>query len=518
MFSAWLVALHDDFGPLQFCVRPEHPHTGLEANGAVTGTRHVSVVQHGFPVHHNPVRGDVDVTDQNVLTVLAFGHHHLRLTGRREILLCCRSRECKIHVTLMPDGVGVCDRQLGCRLRFLGLAKALDIDEFRVWHAFSLGWCGYNFPHYLMPGILVILAYTYWTMPDYITVENAANLLVNGGFEEETPPGQDPIGWEFRQLLHAVPPVSAGDSCPVNTDLLLATDRPRNGWFREVSPQRQPGYRSHIQFTIAGEYAEVRPTLFNRIGFNPFDIGQYPLPPFTSAFQQTAFSAYPDDLAYTLTFSVEVLRGRGRIETYQEWAGTAGQIYRINDAGGDATNNRDLVITGLGESAWRRFTFNGRFGWFVPGVGVPVRTDQYLLGPVLRFVKQSQDAFVLRFTACGVYRGHYTEVPYGGDLTHLLAPRGMVFISHGERCPPGFREMLLSSVFLKVTSKDDVLTTGGSETHTHNMPVKSVSQARTSGFQDSAQREITRADDHSHPIGEGLSVPPSRVVAVCVRY
>jgi len=354
-------------------------------------------------------------------------------------------------------------------------------------------------------------------MPDYITVDNASNLMINGGFEEDTPVGSDPVGWVFRDVLFSAPAVSAGDVCPVNTDLLQATDRPRNSWFRDVVPQRQPGYRSFVQFTVAGDFLEIRPDLFNRSGFNPFAIGQLPLPPFSPAFQQPAFVSYFDDLAYNLTFSIEVLRGRGRIETYQEWQGT-NQVYAINDAGADATSARDLIVTGLGEGAWTRLSFNGRFGWFVPGVGIPARVDQYLLGPVLRFTKQSQDAFVFRFTACGAYRGHYTEVPYAGNLAYLMEPRGTIYISHGSKCPPGFREADLSSDFLKVTSDNDVMTTGGSETHTHNMPVKAVSLAKTSGFQDSAQREITRATDHSHPVGEGLSVPPSRTVAVCIKY
>lgn len=357
-------------------------------------------------------------------------------------------------------------------------------------------------------------------MPDYASVENAPALNINGGYEEETPLGEVPIGWRFRDTTFELQEVAAGETCPVNINQLLSSDLTRNSWFREVSPQRHPGYRSYVVFTNAAGFFEISPSMFNRMGYDPFNIGQTP-PPFTGAFQQRPFSAYADDLDYTMAFSIEVLSGRGRIETYQEWqGGTIANpvIHQINDAGLDATNDKDLVVTQLGVGGWRRFIFTGRFGWFSASPPPVARVDQYLIGPVLRFTKQSQDAFVFRLSACGIYRGHYADVPYAGDLSYLAEPRGIVYISYGGQCPPGFREMELESRFLKITSADDGGELGGSTTHVHSMPVDSVNQSKSSAFQDNPQKDITRASDHSHPIGEGLSVPPSRSVAVCIKY
>lgn len=357
-------------------------------------------------------------------------------------------------------------------------------------------------------------------MPDFISVDNAPSLIINGAYEEATPAGEDPIGWLLRNVAFAAPAVAAGDVCPVNLDLLLATNQTRNSWYREVSPQKQPGYRSFLNMTVAADYLEIMPHLFNRMGFNPFNIGQTRVPPFTPAFNQSVIASYFDDLDYTVTFSIEVLGGKGRIETYQAWqGGTLGTPieYAINEAGLDATTDKDLVVTQLGTGGWQRLTFTGRFGWFT-SAGSPARVDQYLLGPVLRFIKQSQDAFTFRITAFSVVRGHYTEIPYAGDLSYLMEPRGMIYLSYGGQCPPGFREATMESTFLKVTSQDDVMSTGGSETHVHTIPVDTVNQAVSSGFKDQAQKEITRTDDHSHPVGEGISVPPSRSVAVCVKY
>lgn len=355
-------------------------------------------------------------------------------------------------------------------------------------------------------------------MPDHITVENAPSLAINGGFEEETPLGEDPIGWVFDNVSFYTPRVDAGSVCPVDKTLLLDEDVVRNSWYREVSPQRQPGYRSFLNMTVAAGTIEARIDLSNVLGsFDPYYMGQKRYPPYTTVGNVDPLHAVSfDDIDYTLTFSIEVLRGMGRIEVYQAWWDQAAQtLQRLNDAGQDATTaGYDLLVTNLRESSWQRLTFNGRFGWKTAGT----RYLHYLLGPTLRFTKQSHDAFVFRFSACGVYRGHYSEVPYGGDLSRLMIPPGTVCITYGDTCPPGFREAELESNFLKITSANDIGTTGGSETHTHEMPVKAVDLAKTSGFQDQAKRDITRASDHSHPVGDGISIPSARRVGVCVRY
>lgn len=361
-------------------------------------------------------------------------------------------------------------------------------------------------------------------MSDQITVLNTPSLNLNGGFEEETPIGEDPVGWIFSGGVFFVPTVAAGDICPVDVSALQDTSGVQNTWQREVDPQRYPGYRSRVRVTISAATSfECLALLANKQYFQMFNSGNTIQPPYGALFAEEPFAADADDLPYTISFSVQVLGGRGKIETFQRWKNGAAPFtptfYDLNNAGRliTAPNQApDLVVTNLGIGDWRRFSFAGRFGWFLSGAP-HARGDDYLYGPVLRFTRQSSDAFVVRITACKVARGQYTEVPYEGDLSYLLEPRGTIYLGYGKRCPPGFRERDMESRFLKVTSQDNVDDIGGSTTHIHNIPVKSVDQAVTSAFQNSASRDITRTNDHSHPVGDGLSVPPSRTVSVCVK-
>lgn len=358
-------------------------------------------------------------------------------------------------------------------------------------------------------------------MPDHIDVQHAVPLVCNGGFEEDTPAGELPVSWLIRNAQFLPLEVATGDACPVDVTVQRDQGALINTWSREVAPQRQPGYRSYLRFSIgSADAVDLRLEVAQRQYFQPYDPGTVQ-PPYPVGYVWGPFANYPDDMPYTWSFSMEVLGGRGRVETFQEWQdGTpaAPVIRQINDAGQDlGSADPDLIITSMGAQGWRRLTFNGRFGWYAAPSPV-IRNQQYLLGPVLRFTRQSADAFVFKISACGLYKGHYTDVPYPGDLSHLVHPRNIVYFNYGQECPPGFRALQLESRFIKAASRQaDVLTTGGSQTHTHTIPSDSVDQSRSSGFRDSPDKSITRAADHSHPLTDGPSAAPSRVVNVCVR-
>jgi len=359
-------------------------------------------------------------------------------------------------------------------------------------------------------------------MPDYLSIEDVAPLNINGGFEEVTPEGETPTGWDLRNVERRVSSVGdPNDSCGVDDTLLSTQAAFPNFYRRIVEPQDFPGYRSYIRINV-GDVSpfEARPNLANLQYFRAYQtLGDQP--PYTGG--QTPYAAYADDLRYTIGFSVQVLAGKMRLETFTEWD-DSGTTRQVNDDGEevDVNGNPDLLAASIGPGSWRRFSFAGRFGRVLPVGGGPAAfsPQAFLLGPVLRFTKVSADALVLKFTSCLVVPGNYSELAYPGDLSYYIDPRNIIMITYGSRCPPGMRELELDKArFIKLTSTgSEVGTTGGSATHTHELGDDLLTNAISKTTLPTDKSSIRPTDPHIHTTGPGLSLPPSRIVTLCVRY
>jgi len=358
-------------------------------------------------------------------------------------------------------------------------------------------------------------------MPDYLSVADCVPLNLNGGMEESTPEGETPMGWDLRNATRRVASVGdPNDACGVDDTLLSTQAAFPNFYRRIVEPQAFPGYRSHLRVNV-GDVSpfEARPNLANLQYFRAYQTtGDQP--PYSGG--QTPYAAHADDLRYTIGFSVQVLAGKVRFETFAEW-NDAGTVRQINDAGEEVGVNGDpdLLAASIGPGEWRRFSFAGRFGRVLP-VGGPLafQPAAHLLGPVLRFTKTSADALVFKFTSCLVVPGNYDELAYPGDLSYYLDPRNIVMITYGTQCPPGMRELELDeSRFIKFADKaEDAGTTGGTATHTHVLDedLKNNQTSKTTLPTDKPSMRPT--DPHSHTMGPGLSIPSARVVTLCVKY
>jgi hypothetical protein len=360
-------------------------------------------------------------------------------------------------------------------------------------------------------------------MPDYLTIADAVPLNQNGGFEETTPEGEVPVGWDLRNVERRLSSVAdPNDDCGVDETLLSTQASFPNFYRRIVEPQPFPGYRSYIRVNV-GDVSpfEARPNLANLQYFRAYQTTGANQPPYTGG--QTPYAAYADDLRYTVGFSVQVLAGKARFETYVEW-NDAGTIRGVNDAGEEVDVNGvpDLIASSIGPGGWRRFGYAGRFGRVVPAGGGPVafQPSAYMVGPVLRFTKISADALVFKFSACLVVPGNYTELAYPGDLSYYLDPRNIIMITYGPVCPPGMRELELDSArFIKFTSVgSEVGTDGGSATHTHEIGDDLLNNEISKTSLPADKPSIRPSDPHVHLAGPGLSLPPSRVVTLCVRY
>ena len=84
-----------------------------------------------------------------------------------------------------------------------------------------------------------------------LTDDSIPNLLVNGGFEEETPDGYDPVCWSIRNARATSSiTLTADDSCPNNLSQLSAGAEQSNLWTRVTQPQRYPGYRTFLRLVV----------------------------------------------------------------------------------------------------------------------------------------------------------------------------------------------------------------------------------------------------------------------------
>lgn len=353
-------------------------------------------------------------------------------------------------------------------------------------------------------------------MIEHVSVENAPSLILNGGFEEATPVGDTPIGWRFRNVgVHpSLLPAEETDACHVDKNQLTTQVTLQNFWQREVAAQKYPGYRSHIRFNMGSPDAiEVEALLLNLQAYNPWrtSSNQVPYPD-----DRTPFAAYADDLRYSTGFSIKVLGGVGKISTYAMWDNNGTEV-GINDDGGDVGSvDPDLIVTNIKAADWRRFTFAGRFGRLV---APPMHARAHLRGVVFRFEKLTGDPFVFLFSAANVVAGNYRDVPYIGDLSYLLDPRGVVRPSWGGVLPPGFREADLSQdLFLKAT--DDMaktLTTGGDQFHIHELGAAELNLQTTRSRDAGSPRPSMQVSEHVHDVGPGVSTPPNRTVGLGIK-
>lgn len=351
---------------------------------------------------------------------------------------------------------------------------------------------------------------------EHASVLNAPSILINGGFEENTPVGLVPIGWTFRNVgVHPslLSPEEA-EACQVDKQQLTTQVTLQNFWQREVVAQRYPGYRSYLRLNMGSPTAmELQANLLNLQAFNPWLTGnlQVPYPD-----DRQPFAAYADDSRYTLGFSVKVLGGVGKISTYAMWDNNGIDV-GVNDDGDDVGSvDPDLIVTNIKAADWRRFYFAGRFGRRVaPAMHARAR----LRGPVLRIEKLTGDPLVLLFTACTVVVGNYREVPYIGDLSYLLDPRGSVRPTWSSLLPPGYRELDLSQdLFIKATDiVADALKTGGDQFHTHEIDAAEANLQTTHSRDQGSPRPSMQTGDHVHLSGPGVSTPPNRTVGLGIK-
>jgi len=390
-----------------------------------------------------------------------------------------------------------------------------------------------------------------------LTDDSIPNLLINGGFEEETPDGLDPVCWSVRNARATSSIVlGADDSCPNNLSQLSAGSAQTNMWTRVSQPQRYPGYRTFMRVVVNSVLnpVELFYDLFDTRLASTIARDTPPLPEhydYPSSTASPFFNQYRgapgrtgkvnsavdlDDRQVTISMSYFVEAGEGDIELFAENENLSGGTPGVFEFGPNplVPASGKLLVGNAGVTAnWKRvgkvFRFTAPDGVQVyPGTADPVLASDPLKGITFRLRRSSDNsAFVIYVSAVSVVHGAYSDpqgIPYNGDLSYLLDPRNIIRPTFGPLPPPGFRP-LSDAIgtdqefrFPVMGSSNPVpLQTGGSETHTHELTGTrgTTYKKRDPGTGDYGARTGEHAAQHE--VTEALNAPPSRSAFLCIK-
>jgi hypothetical protein len=394
-----------------------------------------------------------------------------------------------------------------------------------------------------------------------LTDESIPNLLINGGFEEETPDKSAPVCWAIRNARATSSIVlSSEDSCPNNLSQLSSGASQANFWTRVTQPQRYPGYRTFLRLVVnsalepleafydlydtrlASTIARDTPPLHNYYDYatntpTPY-FNQYRGAPGRAGKPNSGVDL--DDRLVTIALSYFVESGEGDIEVFAEADNIGGGSPGIYEFGPDplASAAQQLidrvVVSGATPTAeWKRigkvFRFPAADGTQVfPATVDPVLASDLLKGFTFRLTRTSESgAFVVYLSAVAMVHGAYSDplgVPYNGDLSYLLDPRNIIRPTFGPLPPPGFRSLsdaigtTQEFRFPVMGSVDPApLQLNGEETHTHELSGTkgTTSKKRLPGSGDSGARTGEHAAQHE--VTEALNAPPSRSAFLCIK-
>lgn len=381
------------------------------------------------------------------------------------------------------------------------------------------------------------------------------NLLINGGFEEETPDGLDPVCWTVRDARATSSIVlGAEDSCPNNISAISSGDSQGNFWTRVTQPQRYPGLRTFMRLAVNNTSTPVEMfyDLFLTRLASTIARDTPPLPEnydYTTAATTANFNQYrglpgrtgninnagPDLLGkkVTIALSYFVEEGSGQIELAHEFADESlGNIEEFGPDPTDPTSGKVLVSNAIESNSWKRvgkvFQIPSARAVHMFPSGPSVAQEDTLRGLIIRLTRTSEsDAFIVYVTAVAMVHGEYGTpdgVPYNGDLSYILDPRNIVRPSFGETPPPGFRpftDVVGSDVLVRfpsgITTDPTPLQLDGSETHIHELSGRGgvSSKKRAGGSGDAGARTREHVDEHE--VSEALNAPTSRSAYLTIK-
>ncbi len=324
-------------------------------------------------------------------------------------------------------------------------------------------------------------------MSEFVATDQAVNLFVNGGFDEATPEGLEPIAWQILDARPRIPAVTGGavDCVPNDIDSLAT-----GSLFELLSEaQERPGHRNFLRFVVNTK--------------------------------QTVTLLYQTE---NLSSSMDLRRDG--LE-YARWWGaksTIGLSLKVNDGGVRVTITLEdkqavpvaIQSVDLGRSFnrnWVRLVAN--FDEVVAaGTGEPSRWKIEIEALDNRPAEVDMSAFQW-------IQGEYTEAPFTGDASYDFIPRETIVIVAGPNCPLGTRKLVESAseeiLDRVLMAGATVLDLRGEEFHEHETENSIGHATRPAERGGGGNQWIPGNVFHTHTTSQAVNRPMTRAVTLCVK-
>lgn len=211
----------------------------------------------------------------------------------------------------------------------------------------------------------------------------------------------------------------------------------------------------------------------------------------------------------TISFAVRVIQGEVRVG------------FTRNNNVSDPADEYEELDSSFSSKTWRRYT--GTF-----------EADNVRLGVVAAQLQRKGGAQAVEVHIGNIMlsTGAYDDLPYTGDPSAAVFPRGAIVMCMGTVAPPGFIPVAQDAVFAREGVPGD---DGGALFHTHELAQKMDPEAgwpRRSllgsdessivpGFESDSSSKADAADDHEHPLtgdaGANNTEPIYRSFLFCKR-
>jgi len=329
----------------------------------------------------------------------------------------------------------------------------------------------------------------------YGDVLSVPNLFRNGGLDFQDPEGAIPPFYSLGGAVRAG--LQAG---AINTwrqvfgEVPTIAGAPFN-YFKFILPKSDP-------VTVGQDLTLVFGAVFDHVV--PIEPGELSL---------YGYKATEGNLVYqgpvTLSFSLRVIQGEISVGFTRN--------YHVNDP----ADEYEELDPSFSSRAWKRFT--GTFEAANVRLGIVAAQFQR---------KGRAQAVEVHIGNMMLATGAYDDLPYTGDPSAAVFPRGAIVMCMGTVAPPGFTPVAQDDVFPREGSPGE---SGGSPYHTHELnqkmdppsgwPRRSLlasNEARVvPGLDEDPGSKADAADDHQHPLtsdaGANNTEPIYRSFLFCKR-
>ena len=328
----------------------------------------------------------------------------------------------------------------------------------------------------------------------YTDVYNTVNIVRNGGLDFLKSSAEVPPFWKMQGAqINAAPPVN---SFSVVTDHVPEAENGAARYFKFVLSSASP-------VVLQQEFLDIFPQMtFCRMGDYPWRVDHDRL-------RDDQYPAYENVLIrgieVTVAVSIRVVKGSAKISLSNIFKNANGEDIQVYAALASRDWVRPSTIVDLG-------------GRMLKTLGIKMER----IG--------TGDVAEVHIGAITMITGATSDAPYVGDPMADAIPKGAIIFMFGDTCPPGFELMNFEAprkhgrIFPR--NGPPSLDIGGAETHVHTTAEMVMSPEEGWDTFDMVptpfdQNEGTPADSsmdaHTHAMGSGDHVPPSKDVILCKR-